>query len=122
MTSSRDGYLRLYSSASDGFSLVAKSDAPGGSQPFAAVFSPAGDKIAVGFQDSTNVNVLGGHDLAFLYAPDTTGINNGNLSSVAWSQDGNSLYAGDYTMMVQVFLSYIGHKQDRGTIQNGKPP
>jgi WD40 repeat protein len=94
VTSSYDGYLRLYSSASDGFSLVAKSDAPGGSQPFAAVFSPAGDKIAVGFSDSTNVNVLDGHDLAFLYAPDTTGIDNGSLSSVAWSQDGNSLYAG----------------------------
>jgi WD40 repeat protein len=94
VTSSWDGYLRLYSYASDGFSLVAKSDTPGGSQPFAAVFSPAGDKIAVGFDDSTNANVLNGHDLAFLYAPDTTGINNGTLGSVTWSQDGNSLYAG----------------------------
>jgi WD40 repeat protein len=94
VTSSWDGYLRLYSSASDGFSLVAKSDAPGGSEPWTAVFSPAGDKIAVGFADSTNVNLLDGHDLAFLYAPDTTGIDNGSLSSVAWSQDGNSLYAG----------------------------
>jgi len=26
--------------------------------------------------------------------PDTTGIDNGSLFSVAWSQDGNSLYAG----------------------------
>jgi WD40 repeat protein len=97
VTSSYDGYLRLYSSASYGFSLVAKSNAPGGSEPFAAVFSPAGDKIAVGFADSTNVNVLDGHDLAFLYAPDTTaGIdyNDLSLSIVAWSQDGNSLYAG----------------------------
>jgi len=94
VTSSLDGYLRLYSSASNGFSLVAKSETQGGSRPFAAVFSPAGDKIAVGFDDSTNVNVLDGHDLAFLYAPDTTGIDNGTLGSVAWSQDGNSLYAG----------------------------
>ncbi|EDN71506.1 WD-40 repeat protein [Beggiatoa sp. PS] len=94
VTSSFDGYLRLYSAASDSFSLVAKRKTPGGSQPFAAVFSPIGDKIAVGFHDSTNINVLDGHDLAFLYAPDTTGIDNGNLFSVAWSQDGNSLYAG----------------------------
>jgi len=93
VTSSLDGYLRLYSSASNGFSLVAKSDAPGGSQPYAAVFSPTGDQIAVGFNDSTNVNVLDGHNLAFLYAPDTTGIDD-EISSVAWSQDGNSLYAG----------------------------
>ena len=94
VTSSYDGYLRLYSSASDGISLVAKSDTPGGSFPIAAVFSPNGDKIAVGFSDSTKVNVLDGHDLAFLYAPDTTGIDNGSLGNVAWSQDGNSLYAG----------------------------
>ena len=93
LTTSRDAYLRLYSSASNGFSLVAKSDAPGGSQPFSAVFSPVGDKIAVGFADSSNVNVLDGHYLAFLYAPDTTGIDNA-LGSLAWSQDGNSLYAG----------------------------
>jgi len=97
VTSSWDGYLRLYSSASDGFSLVAKSDAPGGSEPEATAFSPTGDKIAVGFYDSTNINVLDGYDLAFLYAPDTTaGIdcNDRNLNTVAWSQDGNSLYAG----------------------------
>ena len=94
VTTSYDGYLRLYSSAADAFSLVAKSGVPGGSQPYAAVFSPAGDKIAVGFADSTNVNVLEGHDLAFLYAPNTTGIAKGNLARVAWSQDGNSLYAG----------------------------
>ncbi len=94
VTSSYDGYLRLYSSAADGFSLVAKSEVPGGSRPSAAVFSPIGDKIAIGFVDSTNVNVLDGHDLAFLYAPDTTGIDNGDLSKIAWSQDGNSLYAG----------------------------
>jgi len=90
VTSSYDGYLRLYSSNG----LLAKSKAPGGLQPFAAVFSPAGDQIAVGFNDSTNVNVLDGQNLAFLYASDT-GIDNDNynLSRVAWSQDGNSLYA-----------------------------
>jgi WD40 repeat protein len=95
VTSSLDGYLRLYSSTkSDGFSLMVKSDVPGGSKPFAAVFSPTGDQIAVGFGDSTNVNVLDGHDLAFLYAPNTIGIDNGDLGNVTWSQDGNSLSAG----------------------------
>jgi WD40 repeat protein len=95
VTSSRDGYLRLYSSASDNFSLVTKSNAPGGLEPLATVFSPTGDKIAVGFVGSTKVNVLDGHDLKFLYAPNTTaGIAQGDLGIVAWSQDGNSLYAG----------------------------
>jgi len=95
LTSAWDGYLRLYSSASTGFSFVTKSDVPGGSHPFSCVFSPTGDKIAVGFNDASKVNVLDGHDLAFLYAPDTAGgTDNGNLEQVAWSQDGNSLYAG----------------------------
>jgi len=94
VTSSLNAYLRLYSPTSNGFELTEKSEALGGRRPWAAIFSPAGDKIAVGFDDSTNVNVLDGHDLAFLYAPDTTGIDNGDLNQVAWSQDGNSLYAG----------------------------
>jgi len=93
VTTSFDGYLRLYSPAGE-FALVAKSKAPGGELPFAAVFSRAGEKIAVGFFNSTNVNVLDGHNLTFLYAPDTTGIDSGDLGNVAWSQDGNSLYAG----------------------------
>ncbi len=93
LTTSWDGYLRLYSvtSGSDEelFALVTKAQPPGGKQPFHAVFSPealdipAGSKIAVGFNDSTQVNVLDGQTLAFLYAPDTSGFDNGNLVSVA---------------------------------------
>ncbi|MCP4695612.1 MAG: WD40 repeat domain-containing protein [Gammaproteobacteria bacterium] len=91
---SLDNSIRLYSPSSDTFVLLAQSDAPGGKQPIAAAFSPAGDKIAVVFLDSTAVNVLNGNDLSFLYAPNTTGIGNGGFAGVAWSQDGESLYAG----------------------------
>jgi len=94
VTTSLDGYLRLYAPTSDGFSLVTKSDALGDELPVTAVFSPTGDKIAVSFLASTNINVLEGHDLTLLYAPDTTSIDNGDLSTVAWSQDGKSLYTG----------------------------
>ncbi|OQW92635.1 MAG: hypothetical protein BWK78_01095 [Thiotrichaceae bacterium IS1] len=95
VTTSWDGYLRLYAPQGEGFALVTPPvEAPGGKQPFAAVFSPNGDKIAVGFDNSTNVNVLDGKTLALLYAPDTTGIDNGDLGNVAWSLDGNNLYAG----------------------------
>lgn len=38
--------------------------------------------------------VLSGQDLRFRYAPDTSGVDNGNLSSVAWGADGQTLYAG----------------------------
>jgi WD40 repeat protein len=83
----RDGYIRLYDAD---FKLLGKRQAPGGKEPYGARFSPAGDTIAVGFHDSTAVNVLS----SFLYAPVTQGVNNGNLFIVAWSQDGQWLYAG----------------------------
>lgn len=92
VTSCYDGYIRLYNQQ---FQLLTKrSKAPGGNQPFAVRFSPTGDKIAVGFVDSTRVNVLSGDNLALLYSPNTQGVNNGILNTVAWSQDGRWLYAG----------------------------
>ena len=91
VTTSFDGFVRLYDRD---FDLIAKERAPGGKQPLGAVFSPDGNRIAVGFHDTTAVNVLSGHDLSFVFAPDTAGLDNGNLGSVAWSADGAVLYAG----------------------------
>ncbi len=98
VTTSYDGFLRLYASvdeAKDGeLELVAKQKAPGGSQPFSAVFSPDNEKIAVCFNDGARVNVLSAKDLSPLYEPDTTGLDGGNLACIAFSVDGRSLYAG----------------------------
>ncbi|PIZ20843.1 MAG: hypothetical protein COY50_02545, partial [Deltaproteobacteria bacterium CG_4_10_14_0_8_um_filter_43_12] len=55
---------------------------------------PDGSKIAVGFDDSTKVDVLSGKDLSYLYSPDSNGVADGNLVAVSWSSDGSSLYAG----------------------------
>lgn len=91
VSASYDGYVRLYGAD---FKLIAKRPAPGGKRPYSARFSPSGDKVAVGFADSTAVNVLSGEDLSFLYAPTTQGADNGTLNTVAWSRDGQRLYAG----------------------------
>lgn len=91
LTTSLDGFIRLYDAA---FRLLTKRKASGGNQPFRARFSPDGSKIAVGFIDSTAVNLLSGQDLNLLYAPDTRLADNGALYSVAWSTDGSLLYAG----------------------------
>jgi len=94
-TTSDDGFIRLYATGRDGsVRLLTKRSAPGGQHPFAVKFSPDGTRLVVGFEDSTKVAALRADDLAPLYAPDTTGVNNGNLSSVAWSADGSTLYAG----------------------------
>lgn len=90
-TACLDGIIRLYDRD---FKLMAKKKAPGGSQPISVAFSPDGSEIAVGYLDSTKVSVLSGRDLSFLFAPDTTGVDNGCLASVAFSADGRRLYAG----------------------------
>src|SRR5205085_11039123 len=73
---------------------LAKQAAPGGKQPYGVRFSPDGRKVAVGYYDSTRVDVLSGETLDLLYSADTSGINNGNLLSVAWSTDSTMLYGG----------------------------
>lgn len=91
VSSCLDGYVRLYDAQ---FKLLAKARAAGGSKPFAVRFAPDGQQIAVGFNDSTAVAVLSGTELSLRYAPDTQGVDNGNLGRVAWSADGQTLYAG----------------------------
>jgi WD40 repeat protein len=90
-TVSYDGFVRLYDRD---FRLVEKVIASGGHEPFSVAFAPDGEKIAVGFNNSAKINILSGRNLSFLYAPDVRGINNGDISSVAWSADGNLLSAG----------------------------
>jgi WD40 repeat protein len=95
LTTSYDGYLRLYSLTGDNFVLTTKTQPPGGTRPFRAVFSPSGTKIAVGFENTTQINVLDSQTLVLLYAPDTSGVNNGNLATgIAWSPDEQRLCAG----------------------------
>lgn len=101
VSASYDGHVRLYSAD---FKLLAKRAAPGGKQPYSARFSPGGDKVAVGFNDSTAVNVLSGQDLSLLYDLATQGVDN-ILNTVAWSQDGQTLYAGG-AIKKQIFVPF----------------
>lgn len=91
VSASVDGYIRQYSKS---FKLTHKRQPQGGSRPYSVRYSPADDLIAVGFQDSPNIEVLGARDLSTQYLPDVRKVNNGNLSEVAWSRDGAFLYAG----------------------------
>jgi WD40 repeat protein len=91
VTTSYDGFIRLYNKD---FKMITKEMAPGGKQPFSASFSPDGLKIAVGFSDSTKVDIISSKNLSFLYSPDTSNVYGGSLSGVVWSLDGKSIYAG----------------------------
>lgn len=91
VTTSEDFNLRLYD---DQLRLIAKVKAPGDAEPKGVAFSPDGALIAVGHYTTSKVDVVDGTTLGLLYAADTTQANNGSLATVAWSADGETLYAG----------------------------
>jgi WD40 repeat protein len=91
VTSSLDGQVRLYDRQ---FNLLARHQTTDGQRPFAVAFSPDTTKIAVGFADTARIALLSGVDLQPIGHPKTQDLNNGDLSKVAWSRDGQRLFAG----------------------------
>ncbi len=94
VTSSYDGLVRMYQFTDGRLRMLAKRTAPGGKQIFGVRFSPDGRYIAVGFSDSNVINVLDANDLSFSYAPDSSGGNSNLGYGIAWSKNGDYLYAG----------------------------
>ncbi len=96
ITSSVDGYIRLYETEGGTLKLIAKTKGRGGKEPYDVSFlpSPPGNsKVAVMFGDSNAVDVLSGNNLDYLYSPDTLVLDNESISSITWSADGKFLYA-----------------------------
>ena len=111
VTSALDGQIRLYGA---GFNLIAKRPAPGGKEPFAVAFTPDGSRIAVGLADTAAVALLSGQDLQPLEPPRRKGLDNGDLSKVAWSADGQRLYAGGRFQREGKFPVVVWEKGGKG--------
>jgi WD40 repeat protein len=87
------GTIRLYDSK---FRLVGGPiKAPSGRLPFRAAFSPDGRTLAVGYEGGVSVvDLFDGHSLARMGSTSfEMGKDHGGLSEVAWSRDGNTLFA-----------------------------
>jgi len=99
-TTALDGLIRVYEydphNESPNFHRVGKPvRAPSGNKPFAAAFSPNGKILAIGYHDVVAVDVLDGTTLKRVGRPppaDVTAKIAGTIS-VAWSGDGQTLFA-----------------------------
>jgi WD40 repeat protein len=100
-TTSRDHKIRLYSGSLTrkikpaATALIETKNADDG-----IAFSPDGGRIAVGYfgneEADPAITILDGHSLAVLPRPDLNGISGGELRVVAWSRDGNVLFAAGW--------------------------
>lgn len=94
-----DRIVRLYNSS---LRIVERARMRDGLRPTSCAFSPDGQMLAVGYDDTLSVDVLSGRNLSQLYQPNTglpERTSGTNLAHVVWSQDGQTLYAaGSYTL------------------------
>ena len=90
-TASHDGKVRLY--GPDFKMTAAPREMTRGKKPHQIAFRPSENELAVGYADATAVEILSGNTLETISTPNTEGLS-GPLPHVAWSRDGNTLFAG----------------------------
>ena len=89
--SSFDGKVRLFDAEGD---PLAVSSSLSGQQPVAIAFNPVNDMLAVGYTDEPFIDLLEGSTLELINTIAVSDLGDGSLSKVAWSPDGEILYAG----------------------------
>ena len=95
VTTCNDGYLRMYGVTRDSsLQLMAKGKTPNGKHPYSVAISPNTMEVAAGYDDVARVDVFSGRDLSPLFSPNVSDLIGAALESVAWSSDGQTLYAG----------------------------
>lgn len=96
-TAAYDGFLRRYG---PDMQRTAKMATRGGKQPFSVSVDPAGKRLAVGYLDSTALEIYDASSLNRIATADTKDVDNGNIISTAWFSDGRRLIAGGQSQKV----------------------
>ena len=109
---SLDGYLRLYGFGKQGMERLARRQMPG--RPYALAWSPDGSQLAVGLQDVARVLILSPTQES-LQVVETGG--GSNLGRVAWSADGQTLYAAGHVVRDGRFAVLAFGQRGRGPAQ-----
>jgi WD40 repeat protein len=91
ITASDDGFVRLY--APGQYAIPKARFDSKGRRPWSAVFSPDGSRIAVGYNNVADVDVLSSDNMKLVFKPNLAGIS-GAVAAVGWSPVGNFLFAG----------------------------
>jgi WD40 repeat protein len=92
ITTSFDGLIRLYDKD---FRLIGRRPAVGGTKPITVRSSPDGNRLAIGFSDTSAVSVHSARDLSPLHQAATAKLpNQASFLTVVWSSEGNYIYAG----------------------------
>jgi WD domain, G-beta repeat len=92
-TVGNDGKIRRYGPG-PGFAKELEIPTQGGKKPFSIAVDSQGTRVAVGFFDTTVVDLYDAATLTLRGTADTKGAGNGNLFAVAWRGDGQVLIAG----------------------------
>ncbi|HEY3331007.1 MAG TPA: caspase family protein [Capsulimonadaceae bacterium] len=92
-TTCYDGFVRCYTLNDAGATLTNKARLMNGKLVHGLAYSPDGKRLAVCYADSMKVDVLSATDLRVESSADTGGLDGTWLGSLAWSRDGEFLYA-----------------------------
>lgn len=90
-----DGKIRIYNSE---FILLKEKDNLAGKEIASVTYNPAGNLLAVGYEDAADIEVRDAYNLSLMYKPSIEGAEDemGGFSKLCFSSDGYKLYGGGY--------------------------
>lgn len=91
-----DGYIRYYALENNKLKLLDRKSGKNANIPISMRVSNDGTKLVVGYDLTPTVEVfeVRKDSIEYSFSPSISGVNNGDLSKVTWSSDGQFLYAG----------------------------